>query len=162
MPKFESWLLNQPKSARFSTLIYSINVCDMKQRNFQSDLDSLVERGNLMDDMMHDNENISTNKVGLLIGCDHNVSRSFTRCTKRPLYRDRYNESWMVCPDGKEFEIKNKTALYASRRYHFHTSEHGIRYWIMKRYVLNKQCQKVLDHVYYVYRFYNPNYDRKD
>lgn len=156
MPKFEDMLLRYPyKSKKYIVIVYSINHID----HVQTDLDSLVQRGNLMDTIIDNNANIGT--FGCIRGFHQAVTQAFRECMVNPFPERTTHETYVVKPDGEEFQITHQDALRASRKLHFLTNDHGIRYWILKRYTFDKEHGKQLTHLYYVFRFCNPNY-RKD
>lgn len=158
MPKFEDWLLSSITSKKYVLITYSVPFKDIK-----TDTDSLIERGSLMDEIIDDNENIG--KLGYICSTSYVVKNAIKTCGLIPAMRNN-QEIFVLTPSeysefGKEFQLQITTFNYA-RKFYFRTKDHGICFWIVKRYAYDRNQNKVLDHLYYIYKFNNPNYKRKE
>ena len=158
--RFEEYLFRTPASHKYA--IVAIQCYSDISIKYVNDFDSLVQRGSLIDKVIDD----GTSFVALGIpfaGLTGKFSQTLISCITHQAPVVDY-QTMVIYPDKTErpITVKEQTR-YIGPRAKFLSKEHGVPYWIIKRYVLNKKTGKMqFGRLFYIYQFRNPNYHRKD
>lgn len=158
--QFEEFLFRTPASHKYAMV--AIQCYSDIQMKYVNDLNSLVERGSLIDKVINDGSSFVA--LGIPIaGSTGRFSQTVMSCVTYHAPTGAYDTN-IIGSDGSETHItaREQTRIIYTRA-RFYSKEHNIPFWIIKRYVRNNKTGKMLfSRLFYIYQFHNPNYKRKD